>query len=802
MPVQNNPLDPDWIASQEFDTSFRGFDQGQVRKYLRELALSLRTELQERQSKSASAAAQSKEIADYEDRLTTLSAEAAILRGKLDEANQKVEQLEAAPAKIVPTELDPGQLNQLLGEETVRVLDSARSAAADIRAKAEKEAAQRSAELDKVQRETTSKLAEVRKLTDEETAAQRAAAEADSREVLERAQEKAKKLVSEAEATAKKLMADAEAEATKKKDEAATSAQTTRAAAADVAAAVKLRGEDVAKKTRLAAEANAEKIHKEAEQIKSDAEAEGARLRAEVAADVDTARDAAREEARLMLTEAQALREKVLEDLVRRRRIARQQIDQAKAARDRLAKALLVAGQQIAVAATELDISVPEAKRAMEQVGQRPGATDEAEQMENLAHDLDQARTSGTTLSAEVVAGASVQLESTPSMKTETESAQADKDGSKGAKQKGEASVSDFAGDGRQVASSKGRRGAKNKSGSRSSELDNEDLVVDLVDEGVEAVPSDALHNIFDRIRAEHDEERRGAQKKEERRGAQKKVGEPAVVNKPKADEATRVTEPKRVTEPAQGKVESESKEPKPSSVGSTKPSGDDKNTSGGESELEILPAFADRDIALTRYGPDLRRKLKRALADDQSDVLDRLRRAKKPASNDLPNTEEQLAGFRKSTEPGLLAMANAGAESLGGKKVRLAEIAEMAAALAKALHTPLRAKVERTVAAGGNADEVLEPVRAHYRDARSSSLPGLLEDAMAEAFALGLYGAIKDKAKLVWVVDPRATTSPDCFDNTLEESVVKPGLFPTGHQRPLGGPGCRCLVLPADSGE
>lgn len=94
------PIDPDRIVSQTFATVRRGLDPLEVQRFLLIL---------------------SNELRDARSRETTL-------RLKIEELDRRAE----------PTDpLDPSHLTKLLGQETVRVLDAAQSAAAEIRAKAE-----------------------------------------------------------------------------------------------------------------------------------------------------------------------------------------------------------------------------------------------------------------------------------------------------------------------------------------------------------------------------------------------------------------------------------------------------------------------------------------------------------------------------------------------------------------------------------------------------------------------------------------------------------------------------------------
>ncbi|MGI9599265.1 MAG: hypothetical protein ACR2QK_24085, partial [Acidimicrobiales bacterium] len=94
--------------------------------------------------------------------------------------------------------------------------------------------------------------------------------------------------------------------------------------------------------------------------------------------------------------------------------------------------------------------------------------------------------------------------------------------------------------------------------------------------------------------------------------------------------------------------------------------------------------------------------------------------------------------------------------------------------------------------------EAILAPIRALYRDFRNVGLPDLTEDALYEAFAIGLYDSIEPAAPIRWVVDPRSDPDPVCDINRSRDDIVKGEIFPSGHARPLSLPGCRCLVTVA----
>jgi len=215
-----------------------------------------------------------------------------------------------------------------------------------------------------------------------------------------------------------------------------------------------------------------------------------------------------------------------------------------------------------------------------------------------------------------------------------------------------------------------------------------------------------------------------------------------------------------------------------------------------------VLPtAFDGRDIALNRATPGFRRRLKRAVNDDQSEVLESLRAGRgvvTPA--ELPPLEHQLDVYIDALRPVLFDVVTSGAELLGCLDIPVPSVESLCLQLARhvveCLRTPSVNAIER--AATADREAILDPIRGIYRDFRNGMLPDLIEDALHEAFALGLYHAIDPSDHVLWVTDPRLDPDPICEDNSASRALPKGANFPSGHPRPLSMPGCRCLVIPA----
>src|SRR5438270_3366898 len=194
---------PDDLTRRSFPVVFRGYDQDQVRRFLKKAGEELAAARQREQE----------------------------LRAALDEAR----------STLAHPELDEATLTAALGEETTRILRSAREAASDMRTKAE---------------------------------------------------ERVARMVQEADEHGARLRLEAENVLARRVEEA----------------------DEVAANIRAAAEADARQVHD--------------RVQAEL--------DAAKARGREMIAEAQAVRERVIGDLARRRRAAQLQIEQLLAGRDRL----------------------------------------------------------------------------------------------------------------------------------------------------------------------------------------------------------------------------------------------------------------------------------------------------------------------------------------------------------------------------------------------------------------------------------------------------------------------------------
>jgi hypothetical protein len=216
--------------------------------------------------------------------------------------------------------------------------------------------------------------------------------------------------------------------------------------------------------------------------------------------------------------------------------------------------------------------------------------------------------------------------------------------------------------------------------------------------------------------------------------------------------------------------------------------------------------AFGRRDAELTPLIVGSARKLKRVLADEQNDVLHVLRSAKKinALSDLLPSEAEHVRHYADAIDAELRAAAQAGAASLGEgtakdhkKAVAKAEVLQPAvAALGTSIVQPLRDRLDRAVSdTGGDPDDLVAVVRAVYREWKTQRIDEHLDDVARMAFGRGQLAVLVPGTPICWTVDPNGPDCPDTEDNALG-GVVKAGdPFPTDHVCTPAHEGCRCML-------
>jgi DivIVA domain-containing protein len=644
-------LTPEEVSRRTFATVFRGFDPQEVRAYLHRVSDEL---------------------------------------GVARERQRHLEHLlaDAQSAKAAPRpDLDEAALTAALGEETARVLTTARQAAADMKAKA---------------------------------------------------QDNAEKLLRQGHEDAARIRAEAEGVMGVRTQEA----------------------NEVAEAIRTEAEAEAEatlgRAGQEAERI------------------LGTARDHARE----MLEEAKEVRAKMLADVLRRRNVARVQVAQLRAGRERLLDAYRMVRETLDQVTDELGKADEEARIAAAEAGHR------------LSSEL------GATLEADL---ASLELE------TATELGPI------------ESAVEPTP----EVLAAV----ATIDTGEPEDQPPPSDLIEGLPEAELDVVeppaPIEAVRVLVPKTEEEPPEPE--PEPEPEPAPVAEAPPEPVGVEEPepdpepaqdqtqegdadelfariRADREAAVERAREVlgdptagTVATAGDVEKDTKdEQTPSANGST------PSEATGEDAL-----FQARDEQLGPIQAQLAKRLKRAMQDEQNDVLDRVRVHRgRPAIDDvLPPLASQADRYRAVSKPLLEQAGRAGAGAAGNVETQL-DVDDLVGQLADAVAEPLRSRLGSAFADAerDNDDEaaVTERIGAAYREWKIQRIERLAGDQIVAAYSRGVFAATPAGAALRWIDRDLDGPCPDCDDNALAGPTPRGDAYPTGQHHPPAHSGCRCLLVPA----
>ena len=236
------------------------------------------------------------------------------------------------------------------------------------------------------------------------------------------------------------------------------------------------------------------------------------------------------------------------------------------------------------------------------------------------------------------------------------------------------------------------------------------------------------------------------------------------------------------------------------------------------------VESLARRDHLLGAVTAKLSRALKRALQDDQNELLNALRQTShKPVLDDLVPPDLQRKRFVQAASDQLARAYEAGAaflvtgDSVEGPSVSAPPPSEMstseagtalAVELADDLSGMLRLRIEEALAElDGSLEGAADAAGVAYREWKGSRVEGLAGDFTTRAFAAGELAVLESVgnggAPLVrWAVedDDGGGSCPDCDDNSLAGPLLPGTAFPTGHSQPPVHPGCRCLLVPVRS--
>jgi DivIVA domain-containing protein len=507
------------------------------------------------------------------------------------------------------------------------------------------------------------------------------------------------------------------------------------------------------------AEARAAEAESLANALRADAEEAAAEIRAEAERRTEAAIDAAAERGREMVKEAQAVRERILRDLARRRRTAHQQLEQLRAGRERLLETYAVIRSIMDDATAELAVAEVEARAAAEAA----------------VVQLDEPEPTIEEIEAEVVAMRETPADDGEEAPPEAEAptAAADEPPTE------EPAAEEVAPDPPAAAPPA--------------------PVIDLRDPRAAPEPvatvAERRTSALRILRPAEAEPGPAAEP-----AAAVATEDPGDASRPAADDVFARLRADTASEPAAEAAP----EPEPDAPEAEEDVPPEPEEAGpeeaGPEEADPAAAVARRDADLAAPERELVRALKRQLADEQNAVLDALRRSRsRPTLGDLlPEPEVAVARYAEAATGPLGDAAVAGRTAVAAAEdAEPAAIDDLATDVGTEVAAHLRAEVAAALeATGGDHAGTAERISSAYRTWKGSLAEPLARSAALAAEARGRLAA---PGPLQWLADPETDACPDCTANAAADPVAPGDPFPSGVAHPPAHAGCRCVVTPAD---
>lgn len=215
-----------------------------------------------------------------------------------------------------------------------------------------------------------------------------------------------------------------------------------------------------------------------------------------------------------------------------------------------------------------------------------------------------------------------------------------------------------------------------------------------------------------------------------------------------------------------------------------------------------LATRLEQRDAATEEIERRLARRLRRVLADEQSAVLDAVRRSRPalPSLEVVAGVVEEHAG--QAVDAAVLdlhAAVEAGARFEDAPPSPETTVRDLAESLVGEVNGVVRSSVERAfelIAEDDDGTQVTSRIRACYREWRTPQLQATVSPFVLQAFGRGAFDVLPADATLRWVVDPSSPSCPDAEQNSAAGPTGKGTPFPSGHVHPPAYPTCRCLLV------
>ena len=115
-----------------------------------------------------------------------------------------------------------------------------------------------------------------------------------------------------------------------------------------------------------------------------------------------------------------------------------------------------------------------------------------------------------------------------------------------------------------------------------------------------------------------------------------------------------------------------------------------------------------------------------------------------------------------------------------------------------EAVVQPLRERLYAAVAAQSSNDKLGQTVRGIYREWKTSVLDIAAADLAASAYARGVSAVLVPGTAVSWIISPASPACGECSTNAAAGVVQFGDAFPTGDLSSPAHLGCRCLIVAA----
>ncbi len=212
------------------------------------------------------------------------------------------------------------------------------------------------------------------------------------------------------------------------------------------------------------------------------------------------------------------------------------------------------------------------------------------------------------------------------------------------------------------------------------------------------------------------------------------------------------------------------------------------------EKKTKATTPIAVRDESIAKFSSSILRKAKKQLQNEQNELLDALRTTKSKkrlkADEVLPSIDAHIKIWEENLREDIESVFELGAKSVSNKKVAITD--EVQKNIISWVIAPLRESLSIAINEGEVAD-LSTRVGAKYREWRNSDLKIALGDVLCSTYSNGVLNAAPKDAVLSWIVE-KLGKCVDCDDNALEPTKVNE-QFPTGQCCAPAHSGCRCVI-------